>query len=206
MCSLPSHHFRLQVTDSSKRDDFWGMVRKIRAEGWSKFWYGLEPALILSCNPAINYAAFDTMKAVLLRTREELHGRDIAVLGITSKFLATIVTYPLIRAKVIMMAGADKQSPRALQMEGDDKISGLGNDDKGNSHDEEPQLPRAYRSPRLLRILAEIVRSDGAKGLYIGMDAQVVNTALKNALLLLSKEHIERLAHVVLRQILYGLS
>lgn len=107
--------------------------------GIARFWRGFAPSLMLTCNPAINYTAFDLLKALWLRRRaasgingSRLSAPAHAAVGSSSggvpqagagggagtgfldpveaflvaaaaKSLATLVTYPLIRAKVILM-------------------------------------------------------------------------------------------------------
>jgi adenine nucleotide transporter 17 len=78
--------------------------------GLLRFWRGIWPALILTCNPAINYATFDSLKAkyIFFRTGKYSENEDTYldplpafVVAALAKTLATIVTYPLIRAKVM---------------------------------------------------------------------------------------------------------
>jgi len=156
-------------------------------EGLVKFWQGLLPALILTLNPAINYAAYDAMKSILGRARRRRPvTREIVVLGLISKFLATIITYPLIRAKVIMMANVHSVKEEKVQRE----KKGEEEEERKGEEAEEEDPPRDMH---LLRVLAKTVREGGPLSLYVGCDAQVVNTALKNSLLLSTKEQISRL-------------
>lgn len=104
--------------------------------GIGRFWRGIAPSLILTCNPAINYTAFDILKALWIRRRDAaafaaasgidgvvtgaagaaagkgtgqgstggfLNPLEAFVLAAAAKSLATLVTYPLIRAKVVLM-------------------------------------------------------------------------------------------------------
>ena len=64
------------------------------------FWDGLAPAILLVTNPAITYACFDGMKAAVLRGRTKLGFLESFLVGVASKATATIIIYPLIRAKV----------------------------------------------------------------------------------------------------------
>ena len=97
-----------------------GMARRIWAEGGiGAFWRGYVAAVILSSNPAINYTVFDSVKAAMeravrrrgRRTRPGvplLSALELFVAGAVAKAVATIITYPLIRAKVLLMACAKK--------------------------------------------------------------------------------------------------
>jgi hypothetical protein len=51
---------------------FWAVVRALAAEGPSSFYHGLVPGLLLTCNPAINYAAFDAMRVLVAGLRRTL--------------------------------------------------------------------------------------------------------------------------------------
>jgi adenine nucleotide transporter 17 len=85
----------------------------------SRYWKGLVPSLLLCSNPAIHYTVFDTTKAQLLRRRgkSNLTMMDAFLLGALAKFVATITTYPLIRAKVILMVTSQTDIVQCLQTE-----------------------------------------------------------------------------------------
>jgi hypothetical protein len=73
-------------------------------------WKGLIPALLLCTNPSIHYTAFDVTKTRMLRNRSSnsLSMSEAFLVGLFAKFVATIATYPLIRAKVILMVTSEK--------------------------------------------------------------------------------------------------
>ena len=66
-------------------------------------------SLLLTCNPALQFTAFDQARRALLARRAgggvELSAMDAFVLGAASKALATTLTYPAIRAKVVLQTG-----------------------------------------------------------------------------------------------------
>ncbi|CAB9496080.1 Peroxisomal adenine nucleotide carrier 1 [Seminavis robusta] len=68
-------------------------------------WKGLYPSLLLCSNPSIHYTVFDMAKSNLLRrtTKSNLSMTEAFLLGLFAKFCATMATYPLIRAKVMIM-------------------------------------------------------------------------------------------------------
>jgi hypothetical protein len=78
----------------------------VKEEGWTGLWKGIKPSLILTVNPAITYGFFERMKTVMLTTKRqsdpaaELKSLDVFYLGLLSKTIATVVTYPYIMAKV----------------------------------------------------------------------------------------------------------
>jgi adenine nucleotide transporter 17 len=79
---------------------------------WSSLWKGLAPALLLCSNPSINYTVYDLTKNRILgrrhRTDSTLSMPEAFLVGLFAKFIATIATYPLIRAKVILMVTSEK--------------------------------------------------------------------------------------------------
>lgn len=68
-------------------------------------WKGLAPSLLLCSNPAIHYTVFDLLKANLLegRSKQNLSLSESFVMGLIAKLMATLTTYPLIRAKILLM-------------------------------------------------------------------------------------------------------
>lgn len=97
--SLVSPEISLQV-DEDKQQSF------------SSLWKGLTPALLLCSNPSINYTVFDVAKNQILskthRQSSSLSMVEAFMVGLFAKFVATIATYPLIRAKVILMVTSEK--------------------------------------------------------------------------------------------------
>lgn len=81
-------------------------------------WKGLTPSLLLCSNPAINYTVFDTTKKALTtrggRTGTSLSMPEAFLLGLFAKFVATIATYPLIRAKVMLMVTSENSMLASL--------------------------------------------------------------------------------------------
>lgn len=79
---------------------------------YTSLWKGLVPALLLCSNPSIHYTAFDMTKNRILSRRSNsaktLSMSEAFLVGLFAKFVATIATYPLIRAKVILMVTSEK--------------------------------------------------------------------------------------------------
>jgi len=69
-------------------------------DGWTGLWRGLKASLILVVNPAITYGAYQRLHVLLYPGRATLRPWEAFILGAMSKALATIVTQPLIVAKV----------------------------------------------------------------------------------------------------------
>ena len=101
----------------------------VRSEdGWTGLWRGLKASLVLVVNPAITYGAYQRLRELLFPGRSSLRpwesfcrhhllwfdlcdSNSLIVLGAASKALATVVTQPLIVAKV----GLQSNPPPARQ-------------------------------------------------------------------------------------------
>jgi len=121
-------------------------VRGFRARsyndgGTSAFYRGLNAAVLLCINPAIYNTVFDQLKGRLLaRIQARSTGKKVValttlqafVLGIIAKAIATVLTFPYIRTKMVMQATSHRHH---------DKPSGDGCDEeKGMDNEERPDL------------------------------------------------------------------
>ncbi|KAL7522886.1 hypothetical protein ACHAWX_007620 [Stephanocyclus meneghinianus] len=179
----------------------------------SSLWNGLLPAVLLCSNPAIQYTLYDTIKSALLlrrlnRLQLSQHGnlphthqqnstqlsslsmRESFLSGMVSKFFATMATYPLIRAKVLLMV-----SPPDTLLSGNSPAHYIpatspydGNATNINSSSD---IPPPNKYPRSLPfLLLYIFRKDGFRGIYQGCSLQLLHTVLKSALLMMVRERI----------------
>ena len=140
------------------------------------------------------------------------------VFGLISKFMATILTYPLIRCKVMLMVSPpdafEEQVGEANNMNdtNHDCNTGTTHSSDGNSyngnvhrdHDQQPQPHRQHQeqhekkiesssnkySKSLPILLLQIFKSDGIRGVYKGCSLQLLHTILKSALLMMIREKI----------------
>ncbi|KAL8874215.1 MAG: hypothetical protein Q9174_000407 [Haloplaca sp. 1 TL-2023] len=80
-------------------------------DGWTGLWRGLKASLVLVVNPAITYGAYQRLRELLFPGKASLRPWESFFLGAVSKVLATIVTQPLIVAKV----GLQSRPPPARQ-------------------------------------------------------------------------------------------
>ncbi|KAF3484129.1 peroxisomal adenine nucleotide transporter 1 [Arthroderma uncinatum] len=69
-------------------------------DGWTGLWRGLKASLVLVVNPAITYGAYQRLREIIFPGKTNLRPLEAFLLGAMSKSLATIVTQPLIVAKV----------------------------------------------------------------------------------------------------------
>ena len=97
---------------------------------WTSYWSGLGPALFLCSNPAIHFTIYDVLRVTLLNRRKinksiQNNGHSLSIveaffLGMIAKSFATIITYPLIRTKVLLMTKGEESfdtnnSPTMIQ-------------------------------------------------------------------------------------------
>lgn len=165
---------KMQTCDFGKSRGLW---ESLSESTWSELFDGLGISLLLTANPSIQYTAFDQLKNTLLKQKmrkregeaaypESLSAFSAFVLGAVSKCIATCLTYPAIRCKVVIQ-------------------SAESDEDK----DDKPQLkPRKTMSGAL----HSIWEKEGILGFYKGLQAQILKTVLSSALLLMIKEKITK--------------
>ncbi|RCI10999.1 hypothetical protein L249_5412 [Ophiocordyceps polyrhachis-furcata BCC 54312] len=73
-------------------------------DGVSGLWKGLKASLVLVVNPAITYGAYERLRNVLFQGKSTLKPWEAFFLGAMSKAIATLVTQPLIVAKVCLQS------------------------------------------------------------------------------------------------------
>lgn len=162
---------RMQTSAFGRSKGLWTML----TEGsWIEAFDGLGISLLLTSNPAIQYTVFDQLKQRLLdgqlkksgngSSPESLSAFSAFLLGAISKSIATVLTYPAIRCKVMIQA-AD------------------------SSEDETKENKKKPRKT-ILSVLDAIWKREGISGFFKGLQAQILKTVLSSALLLMIKEKI----------------
>ncbi|KAL7571558.1 hypothetical protein ACA910_020974 [Epithemia clementina (nom. ined.)] len=157
---------------------------------FKSLWKGLGPSLLLCTNPAIHYTVFDTIKQhVLTRRTNDQHPRhssgasittsmstsEAFVLGLLAKFIATMATYPLIRAKVMLMVTSSSLSRSGSVSSNNHNQSNNNNNNNNN----------------MLTCLWNEYQTNGVvNGLYRGCHLQLLHTLIKSALLMAVRERI----------------
>lgn len=179
----------IEATDEKKAPSathhkgMWALAREIYAEdGMMSFWKGFIPSLVLVSNPSINFTIFDKLKLRVQTSKmlatgtarlASLTAWEAFMIAAVAKAIATLVTYPVIRAKVLMQAqrkhiesGSPSTHPHHHH-----------HADMGNS---------------MLQVLKRIGELEGPGGYFKGCSAQLFNTVLKSALLVMTKEQITK--------------
>ncbi|KAI8805058.1 mitochondrial carrier domain-containing protein [Cladochytrium replicatum] len=149
------------------------LLEILRTEGFTSLWRGIRASLILTINPAITYGFYERLRTVYISRRRSgsqvLGAMEAFWIGAITKALATVVTYPLILAKVRMQGTK-------------------GGEGKG----------KGIKYKGFMDVLIKVVESDGILGLFTGMEAQLIKSVLTQALLFASKEEVVRWTRVLL--------
>lgn len=155
------------------------MQRIIQKEGIGQLWSGTWASLVLVTNPAIQFFVYEQLKLHLLsrRPRGEKLGRarlsslsatEAFVLGAVAKGVATVVTYPIQLAQVL------------LRLQKNRKASGV--EEKGGS------CRTDYSGT--LDCIIKLSKSGGLQKLFSGMSAKLLQTVLTAAFTFLTYEQI----------------
>jgi aspartate-semialdehyde dehydrogenase/adenine nucleotide transporter 17 len=169
----------------------------LAASEWGRLYSGVGASLLLTVNPAIQHTCFEQARRRViggLRRRAarrnggvgakkiaELSVSDAFVLGAASKAVATFITYPLVRAKVLAKAPERRDVSRKRR-----DVSRKG----------APPAER-FRGKSLPAVMRGVVETEGAAGLYKGLQAQLLKTVLVAAFSLTVKEKSFRTAMLV---------
>ncbi|RKP25810.1 mitochondrial carrier domain-containing protein [Syncephalis pseudoplumigaleata] len=157
---------RQQTQPKKDRKGFAGTWWEIVEEdGWTGLWRGLRPSLVLVVNPSITYGAFEKLKDAWLHRmhRAQLSSLEVFVISAIAKTIATVVTYPYIMAKVRMQWKPSR---------------------------EERATGRAVRYRSAIHVLKKVYATDGLRGWYNGMQAQISKAVLSQALMMMIKEKL----------------
>mmetsp|Transcript_74797 Transcript_74797/g.167835 ORF Transcript_74797/g.167835 Transcript_74797/m.167835 type:complete len:314 (-) Transcript_74797:23-964(-) len=150
------------------------LMTMAKDEGIGVFYRGSQANVILAINPAIENTLFDQIKVIFLKRRgaKSLSTAQAFWLGSLAKLIATWMTFPYIRAKVIIQASQAKAKKPGNK---------LNEDDNG------ADAP----APSTLSVLGRIAREEGPLAMWKGMAPQAVKAVLSSAVLLAAKEKIE---------------
>lgn len=176
---------RMQTSAFGKSKGLWATL----TEGSLQEAYaGFGASLVLVSNPAIQYTVFEQLKEFLLRPEapikagathavrrksspKVLTAFQAFIVGALAKTVATILTYPAIRAKVMLQASESEE----------DKANRLKGGANSNARSRARNMWEAFQ---------QIGVEEGARGYFKGLHAQIVKTVLSAALMLMIKEKV----------------
>ncbi|BAT99261.1 hypothetical protein VIGAN_10066300 [Vigna angularis var. angularis] len=158
-----------------------GLLKTLTEGTWSDAFDGLSISLLLTSNPAIQYTVFDQLKQRALKNKqskaekgsspESLSAFMAFLLGAISKSIATCLTYPAIRCKVIIQAADSDEANSKNKIKSQKTVSS---------------------------VLYGIWKREGIVGYFKGLEAQILKTVLSSALLLMIKEKISATTWVLI--------
>ena len=170
----------LQILESENRMGTVEVTRKIyREHGILKFWHGLAPACVLTLNPAINVAVFEQIKSSVLLKKQRMHlTNDVQlsvfeafVIGMLSKAASTILTYPMIRVKTLLLKASEE-----------DKV-----EQKNLAKNETPPEMRGTLSS-VAKVIRIVLDHEGVTGFYRGMYVQLLRGSAGSGLMFMVRE------------------
>ena len=100
-----------QQLNPAERRSIQSILTKLYAEeGIQGFYKGFQTNVILCVNPAIEFSVFDQVRRIRLESsgKRSLGTGEAFWLGAFAKAVATVLTFPHVRAKVLQQAGVDR--------------------------------------------------------------------------------------------------
>ncbi|CAM9629836.1 unnamed protein product [Phaeothamnion confervicola] len=188
----------------------------IRDESFVTFYRGIQAYVLLCLKPAIQYAAFNFLKAARLsaetasasgriarQPRTNLSTGEAFLLGAVARAIATVLIYPCIRAKVLIMAGRRKQTDQDSDAAASSRASrgcgaGSGNGSGSGGANDCSGDSGSGGGSGMASVLADAVRRDGVAALFRGIGPELARGVLSSAIMLATKE---RLAFLILAAI-----
>ena len=184
-----------EATIHHKQTNLWNVMLQIaKEEGVLQLWNGTFTSLLLVSNPIIQHFLYGQMRLWLLSVhRHRLKARNASirnvtssltaaeafVLGAISKMVATVATYPLQLAQVLLRL---QSKDDADDFENDETSSNEPNDEV----DQPNKATKAYNG--MIDCLQQQFTQGGIRGLFQGMNAKLLSTVLTAAFTFLSYE------------------
>ncbi|KAL3763200.1 hypothetical protein ACHAWU_008109 [Discostella pseudostelligera] len=184
--------------DGLHRQNLWNVMYKIvQTEGILSLWNGTSTSLLLVSNPIIQHYMYEQLRAWMLGRRRELArlrragGRSVNIqkaaslplfeaflFGALAKTVATVVTYPLQLAQVLIRL-QKKQQPLSNTTDG-------GQNDANNNSSSSGEMSSYYAGT--LACLHQQFSSGGIPALFQGMNSKLLQTVLTAAFTFLTYE------------------
>ena len=171
----------------------------IHDEGYKALWSGTTSSILLVTNPMIQFAIYEYLKrtssdpsAVLLYLPQ--HIRPL-IHGAVAKIVATISTYPLQLLQTLRRAGLlqDKEendttnTNRPLASSISDKADQAG---PASSQPQHHPIRRRHSLIKLAGQANDVVKRDGLRGLFRGLESKLLQTGLNAGLMFLVYEEL----------------
>ena len=169
-----------------QKPTLWNVMQRIvQSEGISSLWNGTSTSLLLVSNPIIQHFMYEQLRTIILGRRQQRHARqrsdgrkgnalslsplEAFLFGAVAKGIATVATYPLQLAQVLLRLQKKK----------------LQSDQQG-SNSKDIHDTTIYNGT--LDCLGKQFSSRGISGLFQGMNAKLLQTVLTSAFTFLTYE------------------
>jgi adenine nucleotide transporter 17 len=161
-----------------------------RREGLPGLWKGTGTSVLLVSNPVIQFFLYEQLKnARLSRRKQSVSGKSLTpgeafLLGALAKGVATVLTYPLQLTQFVL---------RLQQRSNNNDTDNNSADSAAAGDQQQQQQQQRYRGT--LDCLVKLYQRDGARGLFHGMKAKLLQTVLTAAFTFLTYEQILHAVH-----------
>ena len=95
---------RIVVNKNNNIGNIEQIKKIISIEGWKGLYKGILPSLILTTYPVINMTIYGYLKSKITNSEDSMSNKDIIVISFISKFLTTLINYPLLIIKSCFQA------------------------------------------------------------------------------------------------------
>jgi adenine nucleotide transporter 17 len=170
------------VTGSAESSSLLTEIQNVaRKDGLRELWRGTGTSVMLVSNPVLQFFMYEQLKIARLSKHAQSSGSRISpgeafLLGALAKGVATVLTYPLQLAQAVLR----------LQRR---------SNDADNVSDSIATGDQQQRYRGTLDCLVKLYQRDGAKGLFTGMKAKLLQTVLTAAFTFLTYEQILHAVH-----------
>lgn len=162
--TLPIDALTTAIQMSSKGDGALKVMLAMLSSKDTKFYSALPAYYLLCLKPALQYTVYEQVKSAWLKSksRRALTAMEAFALGMVARTIATVLVFPVLRAKVLLQTQSNKRE-----------------ESEGNA------IPKTTTS-----ILKQQWAFAGLSGLYQGICPELARGVLSAALMLMIKERI----------------
>ncbi|XP_065359345.1 peroxisomal membrane protein PMP34 [Calliphora vicina] len=156
-----------------------GLQYVAKTEGVKGLWSGTIPSLILVSNPSLQFMMYELLKRNLIKFsgRTEISSLGYFLIGAAAKAFATVLTYPLQLVQT-------KQRHRS----------------KHGSGPSTSKQAAGTQEIGMIQMILDIIKHQGFRGLFRGMEAKILQTVLTAALMFMAYEKINNTVGLLLKK------
>ena len=182
------------ITSRGKINSLNAAIKTIYSEkGILGFYKGFEAYFVTGFRSAIQYTIFEQLRSSVLKTINQarkvkntgngfspvtsLTSRQAFLLGALSRAIATLIIFPFIRAKTLVMSNPSEEKNNTT--------------DKSISQKEDTkEQANTFSHKSIIDTLKVLVKEEGPGALYKGMGTELLRGMLSSALMLMIKERL----------------